>query len=772
MVVFLSFLSGIALFFLFPYFPVGSSLLFGAGAGYALLKRKPFLLAVVAVAILYAMLRVPSAVDSHIWNRELRATGRIIPKIRAKSDEHRLKIFQVEEAFKEGGYAEVEELRGKEVGVETDLEESFDKRYELLLKTGRDRTRLNPCGADGDWIYASVIKARERRGGGYSVSDVFSLWRNGVNEYTLGRFKEDSAALIASVTTGETLFLGDDIKNSFSVTGLAHLLSISGAHFGLFSVMIFGIFNFLIRRLPYGLLQRLTLYLTPAQASAMLCMPFMIAYLGISGAKPPAVRSFVMISLFLVGLLIGRKGFWLNSLLFAAVSLAIWDPGVILSLSFQLSFLAVLFIGFAIERREEDIDTPKEGKTPLRVVKQSLILTLSATLGTFPLVAYYFHYFSLISPLANLIAGPLIGFVLVPLSVLSSFAYLLSGHYVFAPIVSLSADASVALVVFMSRIPHAALRIPSFPPVLCALFYILFIPYLIFGRKKMLLALPFVPFLLFLVVHAAGKKEMSVTFLDVGQGDSAVVALPGGTVVIDTGRTGRETADYLKCTGIGDIDAVAVTHIHPDHCGGLDYLKKRFRVKEIWDNGLIVYPFKDMRRRPLERGDIIESGNYCITALHPSKGFYTFSDSAYEEENNSSLVLRVTGRNSSFLFSGDVEEEAEEDMTNLGGWLRSDVLKVPHHGSRVSADDAFLSTVSPEVVVISAGRDNPFGHPAQEVLTKLAGKKIYRTDVDGAIKMTETGNGLEIKTYKEYAFRKADSVDAELHNLKRLFTVW
>ena len=152
--------------------------------------------------------------------------------------------------------------------------------------------------------------------------------------------------------------MSDGMKDAFNSTGLAHVLSISGTHFGIFSVLLFGLFRLVIKFLPYSLLQRITLYVTPSQGAAALSLPFMLAYLALSGWSIPAVRSFIMISLFLIGLLIGRKRFWLNSLLFAAFVIVLWNPEALFSLSFQLSFLAVLFIGFSIDY-EKDKEHPE-----------------------------------------------------------------------------------------------------------------------------------------------------------------------------------------------------------------------------------------------------------------------------------------------------------------------------------------------------------------------------------------------------------------------------
>jgi competence protein ComEC len=144
----------------------------------------------------------------------------------------------------------------------------------------------------------------------------------------------------------------------------------------------------------------------------------------------------------------------------------------------------------------------------------------------------------------------------------------------------------------------------------------------------------------------------------------------------------------------------------------------------------------------------------------------------YVAANNDSLLLKFKGNSKSFLFTGDVEEEAEKDILHLGEWLKSDVIKVPHHGGKTAAYDPFLKMVSPGVAVISAGRDNSFGHPHKETLDALHGAIIFRTDIDGAIKIKESINGLEVKTYKEFQFKKARSFNDESKNIKRLFETW
>jgi competence protein ComEC len=232
---------------------------------------------------------------------------------------------------------------------------------------------------------------------------------------------------------------------------------------------------------------------------------------------------------------------------------------------------------------------------------------------------------------------------------------------------------------------------------------------------------------------------------------------------------------YLRYLGQKDIDVLMVTHADDDHGAGVSYVMRKFVVREVWDNGLLIYPdgfLGKVARRSLERGDTAKAYGLDIQVLHPYKGFYTFSDNDAATENNDSLVVKITGRNRSFLFTADIAEEAEEDLVHLGKWLKSDVIKVSHHGSRTSSSGDFLRTADPEIGVISVGRNNTYGHPHRETLERLREIRVYRTDRDGAVKVTETSEGFAVKTYRNFPLERTRSVGGELRNIKRLFTVW
>jgi competence protein ComEC len=548
---FISFLSGITLFYLFDYFPLSSVLIFAAFSLCALLKKKAFLLPVLIIGIIYALIRAaPHDLPQNIWNKELVVTGQFHPvRAAAQRQNSILLSFHAESVLDPNSGREIDELKNADITIFSDREVAYSHTYELFIKTARDRTRRNPGGFKKPGIYASLISFSKRKPSPPSLADTFNGYRNSLNTYALKKFRPDSAGLITAITTGERSYISHEIREAFNITGLAHMLSISGTHFGLFSIMLFGLFTFVIKRLPYRFLHKLTVYLSPAQLSALLCIPFMLFYLGISGGSLPALRSFVMISLFLAGLLLGRKGFWLHSLLFAAVLLVLWDPGVIMSLSFQLSFVAVLFIGFSLETPEqsawriqpklsssggqeaqsekdkdnEEIDSvmlkeEKENKA-FRYIKKSIMITIAASVGTAPLVAYYFHYLSVISPLANLLVAPVIGFTVIPFALLSSFSFVTAGFYLFAPLVSLSADLSLWLVWLMANIPFAGMKIPAFPPALLILFYAGFLFYILMGKNRKFLILPFLPFLVYAVFYFSDSRGLTRI---AGQEDSCV----------------------------------------------------------------------------------------------------------------------------------------------------------------------------------------------------------------------------------------------------------
>lgn len=245
------------------------------------------------------------------------------------------------------------------------------------------------------------------------------------------------------------------------------------------------------------------------------------------------------------------------------------------------------------------------------------------------------------------------------------------------------------------------------------------------------------------------SENLTVHFLDIGQGDCTVLTQGGHAMLIDAGDNDKGTAvqAYLNYLGIETLDYAILTHPDADHIGGADVVLYKF------DCDTILMPDVEVDTRTYD--DVIQAmKSRGYTATHPQVGdTYSFGDAAftvlspsrsYSDNNNNSIVIRLTHGENTFLFTGDAEEEAEADMLTQGLDVQADVLKVGHHGSSTSTSDEFLEAVSPSCAVISCGEGNKYGHPHAETMNKLRqmGITVYRTDEQGTITATSDGTSL------------------------------
>jgi len=260
------------------------------------------------------------------------------------------------------------------------------------------------------------------------------------------------------------------------------------------------------------------------------------------------------------------------------------------------------------------------------------------------------------------------------------------------------------------------------------------------------------------VSHRTKRSQLIVTFLDVGQGDAAVIESPGGRVVlIDTGGISSAGAQdegrlvvepFLRREGVNHIDAMLLTHPHADHIGGADTLINDFSTDLVMDNGEPTEPpleeklLSDARShhdayRPALRGEQIDFGDGVRAELLAP----TAVEVANDVPNNSSIVVRLTYGHNVFLFTGDAEAPEEADMLASRLGLKCDVLKVGHHGSNTSSTMAFLAAAQPSTAVVSVGAHNRYGHPGAAVIARLKkiGAHVYRTDQNGAITCESDG---------------------------------
>jgi competence protein ComEC len=259
---------------------------------------------------------------------------------------------------------------------------------------------------------------------------------------------------------------------------------------------------------------------------------------------------------------------------------------------------------------------------------------------------------------------------------------------------------------------------------------------------------------------------LRVTFLDVGQGDAALVRFPqGATLLVDAGGQtsassfdvgDRVVAPVLRWQGIRRLDSIALSHGHPDHIGGLPAIVREFRPRDVWD-GIPVPPLVALlalqaqaaevgaRWINLQAGDRIRVDEVDVLVHHPPPPDWERQD----VRNDDSLVVELRWGDVSIVLTGDIGREVEELILPRLSQAPLRALKVAHHGSLTSSGAGFLERLRPQVAVVSAGRGNMFGHPAPAVLGRYEAIQthLFRTDEDGAVTIETDGSGLDVRTF-------------------------
>lgn len=641
-------------------------------------------------------------------------------------------------------------------------------------------------------------------------------WRDQIRRAAVATLQGPALGIYLGMIVGEQGYLSPEARDTFMAAGVVHILSISGSHLGLISILCFWAVKRLCLALPATWLLALSLRVTPTRLAAAVTVAPVTFYTALAGAEVATVRSLVMILLFLAAVWLGRDKQLLSALALAALLILCQDPRALFDISFQLSYLSVLAIALVLPPAP---DSPPDAARPeflsmkwLEWGRESVRITGAVTLVTLPLVAYYFNQVAWVGLIANLIVVPLAGLALVPLGLGSAVWLLLAGgdRLPAATLNHMLFDLFAQIADRFASVPGAEWHVaaPAVPAL--GVFYALL--WWAMRRKSpiahRLAAAVAVSLLLgwwgWSPRDRPGRDAVRVTFLDVGQGDAAVVELPDGrTVLIDGGATaerfdmGRNVVGpFLWNRGIRTIDRVIGTHPQVDHVGGLAWILRHFPIGQYWGNGVTrseafyrrlegALAARGLPERVAQEGDtVIDSGSCRLLVLNPPAGAASVASpparSSGTALNNLSVVTRLECGSLSFLFAADLEAQGLLRLVETGGARQTTILKVPHHGAKSSLSLLWLERVRPETAVISVGRHNPYGHPAASVLEALAalGSRTFRTDVDGAVWMIAqtSSSRVTIHTMKEWLLAPvrigAAMTGAERRNLSRLGFRW
>ena len=537
-----------------------------------------------------------------------------------------------------------------------------------------------------------------------------------------------SSAYLHAFILGETAYIGQPVYQDYQENGTTHLFAVSGMHISLLVLIL------------TKLLRKIHIKETLGN---ILIVAFLFFYMFLIGFTPSVIRG----SLLYIFLLINKK-LKLNLstvtvLYLLFLFLILINPFYIYDLGFEYSFLT----SFGLILFSKKIT----GNYFLKLIKISAI----AFLFSFPITIYNFYEINLLTILNNIIIVPLVSTILFPLTLLTFIMP------IFEPILQIGIN---ILEWFSHFLNHFSINL-IVPKINIIFFFIyFFIIYFVYkGKTK---------YLFFLLVLTLGakigpylKKEDSIYFLDVGQGDCTVIV--GShlqyVIMIDTGgkisfeeeeweeknktyTISDNVITFLKSLGISKIDFLIGTHGDMDHIGEMMNVISHFKVENVLLNRdelndlelEVVEATKEKGIKWIQKVDGLKLGNDEL---------YFLNNKLYDNENDNSLVLYFDLKGFKMLLMGDAGIEVENELLNTYHLTDIDILKVGHHGSKTSSSKTFIDKINPTYSIISVGRNNSYGHPNLEVLENLKNSSIYRTDQEGSVVFTIDQDKLKIATY-------------------------
>lgn len=574
--------------------------------------------------------------------------------------------------------------------------------------------------------------------------------RNALEEQIIQIFPATEAGIMNTLLLGSKNELDSSTKKLYQVSGISHLLAISGLH-----VSVIGM----------GLFQLLKKCLRKEKTSALIACCVLWAYCLLSGMSTSALRSTLMITLMLFTYLFGEKYDIITSLFLSGLLILSLNPYQLMDVGFLLSFCAVGGIVFVTPELEIRYNQNKNGLMSL------LFVTLGASLLTYPILVNFFYQVSLYSLFVNLIVVPtssvIIGFGI--LALLSSVVSTLIGRFL-AGMVYFVLKYIEMICYSVTFLPLHTIYLKK-PELITILLYYVGL-YLWLKLKKIriaklllmgMLAVFLTGICLSTILH---HKELRITFLDVGQGDASIIEYRNQVFLIDGGGDIQSKAEFnkghyvvlpaLASKGVNHIEAIFISHSDFDHIYGIIEVIKEIPTElvilpepyvqeqdELLQTLLEILKEEHIQIKYMSSGDKFYMHDLSFSCVYPE------ADTIYYPNNNAkSMVLKLIYKDFSVLFTGDIEEQGEKTIDALVT-LDSDVIKVPHHGSKTSSSKGFIEAVSPLVAIFSYGQHNPFGHPSKEVVERYLDLKIdnYHVVDEGAILIKTTGKMFTVKGF-------------------------
>ncbi|MBU2521198.1 MAG: DNA internalization-related competence protein ComEC/Rec2 [Proteobacteria bacterium] len=567
-----------------------------------------------------------------------------------------------------------------------------------------------------------VIKKHSKTGMGWAIED----FRSKISDLIDNTGKGDKKGVLKALIIGDRNSISKNLQEAFNRAGVGHILAISGLHIGIVATVAFFFFKWILSYFKFLLWNALTI-----KVAAILSLFPVVIYGLLSGMSPSTQRAVIMVTVFLMTFLFEREHDPINTLAIAAMIILVVHPPSLFSISFQLSFIAVLAIIYGLSRIHVKSVIRKQGHFQVqKKVYLFLLTSLFAILGTLPLVMLYFNQISLVGFLANLLIIPIIGFIVVPLGL---FSVLLYPATIYGATWCINASSELLakaldIVMWFSNLPFASIKTvtPTYFEICC--YYILGWAVLnLFGiyyenadrknklpgkadlinnkrelkkqstayRKKKVLFVAIVVIIAgaadtcYWFYNRFWHDDLRITVIDVGQGSSALLEMPKGfNLIIDGGGFHdnstfdvgeRIIAPLLWRKKIKTVDTLILSHPNSDHLNGLLYIAENFNVKKVWANcdtaDTVGYRkfMEIIKKKSIHMPEFKEiSRTHLINGaqldlLYPPIDYMDNNKRTWSDFNNNSLVIKVKFGSKSFLFPGDIMTMAENELVAIAG---------------------------------------------------------------------------------------------------------
>ncbi|KAF4533647.1 hypothetical protein B566_EDAN005696 [Ephemera danica] len=620
------------------------------------------------------------------------------------------------------------------------------ERWRFTVRLKRPHGNANPHGFD----YEAWLLERNIRATGYvRVASPLPLagmvWRP---DYVVERLRHEVRAslftllppeshpwsgILVALAVGDQRSVNGELWTTFNRTGTTHLMSISGLHVTMVAALFGLVSGWAWRRVP-----ALALRLPAQQAAILAGCAAALGYALLAGFAVPAQRTLYMLGIAALAMLSGRIVAPSRILCLALAVVLFFDPWAVLAAGFWLSFAAVgalLYVGSAV--------VGERGGWRARL-REWGVVQWAATLASLPILLLVFQQFSLVSPLANVLAIPVISFVITPLALFAAVVP-------WWPVAALAHAILGGLMLFLDWCAAWPVWQAAAPAGWAAVLGGLGVAVLLLPRGvpgRLFGALLLVP-LVFWPADRPAEGEAWVTVLDVGQGLAAVVRTRDHTLIYDPGPLYSAESDagqrvvvpYLRALGIDTVDRLLVTHRDSDHAGGTASVKAALDVKETLSS------LDDPASERCVAGQTWVWDGVRFAILHPTAGDYGNE----RKSNNLSCVLQVEAGGRRMLFTSDIEARDEAALlARSAKELKADVLLVPHHGSRTSSTREFANAVDAREAIIPVGYRNRFGHPKDEIVDRYEAEstRVWRTDRDGAVMVHLASDGVGVTAWR------------------------